>query len=63
MAGTKDGVRKTRERHGDDFYKKIGAKGVPKKRRGGFSNPELAREAGKKGRRTPPKDDGQLKGV
>lgn len=54
MAGTKAGGIKARnanyERHGDDFYKRIGAKGGRNGHTGGFAaNRELARIAGKKG--------------
>lgn len=54
MAGTKAGGEKAKltnkEKHGDDFYAKIGAKGGRVSKRGGFaSNPELARIAGRKG--------------
>lgn len=54
MSGTKIGGKKAaytnRLRHGLDFYKEIGAKGGRNGHTGGFaSNPELAREAGRKG--------------
>lgn len=54
MSGTKAGGAKAaktnRERHGDDFYAKIGAKGGRNGHTGGFyTNRELAREAGRKG--------------
>jgi general stress protein YciG len=54
MAGTKEGglkaAAKNKEYHGDDFYKRIGAIGGKKGTTGGFyANPELAREAGRKG--------------
>lgn len=54
MAGNKAGGIKSKEtnlqRHGADFYKRIGAIGGRKGHTGGFaSNPELAREAGRKG--------------
>lgn len=54
MAGTKVGAIKARdtnyEKHGKDFYKKIGSKGGKKGHTGGFfANRELARKAGKKG--------------
>lgn len=54
MAGTKAGGQKARktnyERHGKDFYKKIGAIGGRNGHTGGFAaNPELAKIAGKKG--------------
>lgn len=51
MAGTKAGGKKAaktnKERHGKDFFKRIGAKGGRNGHTGGFaSNPELARIAG-----------------
>lgn len=54
MAGTKAGGMKAAEtnkkRYGKDFYKKIGSVGGKKSTTGGFAaNPELAREAGRKG--------------
>lgn len=54
MAGTKEGGRKAaatnRLRHGEGFYANIGRKGGQKSRTGGFyNNPELAKEAGRKG--------------
>lgn len=54
MPGTKEGgiraARTNRERHGKDFYAKIGAKGGKLGTTGGFAaNRELAREAGRKG--------------
>lgn len=59
MAGTKEGAQKAKEKHGEDHFKKIGKIGSAqvKNRKGGFSDPKLASEAGKKGRRTPPKDE------
>jgi general stress protein YciG len=56
MAGTKAGAIKARdtnyEKHGKDFYKKIGSKGGKKGHTGGFfSNRELAKKAGQKGGR------------
>lgn len=56
MAGTKAGGEKaaktTIERHGKDFYAKIGAKGGRNGHTGGFaSNPDLAKVAGAKGGR------------
>lgn len=57
MAGTSEGNKKaaqtTKLRHGQDFYKKAGAKSWEnpnRSRKTGFAlNPELAREAGRKG--------------
>ena len=56
MAGTKEGGKKAsitiKEIHGEDFYKRIGSKGGKSgdpSKRGFASNPELAREAGRKG--------------
>ena len=54
MAGTAQGgvlaAKTNKERYGKDFYKKIGQVGGQKSRNGGFAaNPELAREAGRKG--------------
>lgn len=54
MSGTIEGGIKAREtnkiKHGDDFYKRIGAKGGKKCVKKGFgTNPELARIAGAKG--------------
>lgn len=56
MAGTKAGGKKAAqtnmEKYGDDFYASIGRKGGRNGHTGGFaSNPELAREAGRKGGR------------
>jgi hypothetical protein len=56
MAGTKAGGRSAAEtnydRHGRDFYKRIGAIGGSKGHTGGFAaNRELARIAGAKGGR------------
>lgn len=56
MAGTLEGGRKAsktnKERHGDDFYKRIGAIGGKKGTTGGFyANRVLARIAGAKGGR------------
>ena len=65
MAGTKIGGKKAAETnrriHGKDFYARIGAKGGRNGNTGGFaSNPELAKEAGRKGgkasKRGPAKD-------
>lgn len=56
MAGTKEGGKKAsiviKEKHGEDFYKRIGSKGGKSgdhSKSGFASNPELAREAGRKG--------------
>ena len=54
MAGTKLGgvkaAQTNKNRHGADFYAKIGAKGGKKGTTGGFAaNRELARIAGRKG--------------
>lgn len=66
VSGTLAGGRKARDTnyklHGKDFYKRIGAIGGRNGHTGGFAaNPELAREAGRKGgkisRRGPTKDD------
>jgi uncharacterized protein len=56
MAGTTNGGRKARDRniekHGADFYARIGAIGGRKGKTGGFyANRELARIAGAKGGR------------
>jgi general stress protein YciG len=56
MAGTKDGGKQAaqtnKEKHGKDFYARIGAMGGRKGRTGGFfANRELARQAGRKGGR------------
>lgn len=54
MAGTREGALKARQvmidKHGADYYAIIGAVGGRNGNTGGFyNNPELAREAGKKG--------------
>ena len=54
MAGNKEGGLKAKktniERHGKDFYRRIGAKGGRNGHTGGFAaDPERAREAGRKG--------------
>ena len=54
MPGTKNGGIKAAEtnkkRYGKSFYQRIGAMGGKKSTGGGFAaNPELAREAGRKG--------------
>jgi len=56
MAGTEAGgkaaAKTNKKRHGDDFYKRIGAKGGRNGNTGGFAaNRELARTAGAKGGR------------
>ena len=57
MAGTKAGAAKTvatnKERYGEDFYKKMGAKGgkVTGVAKGFASNLDRAREAGRRGGR------------
>lgn len=56
MAGTKEGGQKAaktnKARYGTDWYKKIGTIGGKNSHTGGFAaNPELAREAGRKGGR------------
>lgn len=70
MPGTKSGGAKaaaTNKRiHGSDFYAKIGRKGGKNGHTGGFAaNPELAREAGRKGglisRRGPSKNSSRIK--
>lgn len=54
MAGTAKGGRlaaqKNKQKHGEDFYKRIGAIGGRNSHTGGFfANRELARRAGAKG--------------
>lgn len=54
MSGTKIGGVKAaatnKKKHGKDFYKRIGALGGQKSKGGGFAaNPEIAREAGRRG--------------
>lgn len=54
MSGTPVGgklaAQRNKERYGEDFYKRIGAKGGKKGTTGGFyNNPELASRAGKIG--------------
>lgn len=54
MAGTKAGGMKAaktnKKLHGENFYAQIGRKGGRNGHTGGFAaNPELAREAGRKG--------------
>lgn len=71
MSGTKAGGMKAAktnlERHGADFYKRIGHKGGKNGHTGGFASmdPERVRECGRKGgsisRRGPAKKDGSDK--
>lgn len=50
VEGGKKAAKRNKELYGNDFYQKIGAMGGKKSRGGGFAaNPELAREAGRKG--------------
>lgn len=54
MSGTKIGGVKAaatnKKKWGKDFYKRIGALGGQKSKGGGFAaNPEIAREAGRRG--------------
>jgi hypothetical protein len=54
MAGTKEGGKKValtnKQKYGDDYYKKIGAKGGANGHTGGFyANRTLASIAGRKG--------------
>lgn len=54
MSGTRAGGLKAsatnKQRHGEDFFARIGKKGGENGHTGGFaSNPELARKAGRKG--------------
>ena len=54
MAGTKEGGKKAaatnKEKYGSEFYANIGRKGGQNGHTGGFAaNPELAKEAGRKG--------------
>lgn len=50
FAGGQAAAKTTKEKHGEDFYKKIGAIGGKKGTTGGFyANRELARIAGAKG--------------
>ncbi len=56
MAGTVKGgilaAQKNKKKHGDDFYKRIGAIGGKKGHTGGFyANRDLARKAGARGGR------------
>lgn len=55
MAGTKAGGVKAaatnKAKYGEDFYRELGRKGGRNGHTGGFAaNPELAREAGRKGK-------------
>lgn len=50
IAGGKAAAATNKKRHGDDFYRKIGAKGGLLGKTGGFyANRQLASEAGRKG--------------
>lgn len=50
IEGGKRAAAKNKQRHGADFYARIGAMGGRKGHTGGFAaNRELAREAGRKG--------------
>lgn len=53
MAGTREGglkaAQKNKTLYGETFYPKIGSMGGKISRGGGFSDRELAREAGRKG--------------
>ena len=50
IAGGKRAAATNKAKHGEDFYKNIGRKGGKNGHTGGFAaNPELAREAGRKG--------------
>lgn len=54
MAGTREGglkaAKANKERHGADFYKRLGQRGGAAGHTGGFAgNSELARELGRKG--------------
>jgi hypothetical protein len=50
LAGGKKAAATNKERHGEDFYREIGAIGGKKSTNGGFAkNRELARIAGRKG--------------
>lgn len=50
LAGGRKAAKTTKERHGEDFYARIGQKGGANSHEGGFaSNRELARIAGRKG--------------
>ena len=52
LSGGKKAAATNKARHGEDFYKKLGAKGGKAGHTGGFAaNPELARIAGAKGGR------------
>jgi len=56
MSGTPTGGQRAaqtnKEKHGEDFYKRIGASGGRKSRGGGFTGrPDLAQAAGTKGGR------------
>lgn len=65
MAGTRAGGLKAaatnREKHGSDFYRRIGCKGGHNSNSGGFaSNFELARRAGELGGRMSRRGDGVM---
>lgn len=50
LAGGRKAAKTTKERHGEDFYARIGQKGGANSHEGGFAaNRKLAREAGRKG--------------
>lgn len=52
ISGGKRAAQRNKQRHGADFYARIGAQGGKKSRGGGFAaNRELARAAGAKGGR------------
>lgn len=58
MAGTSSGAKKARDANlakDPNYYSKMGSKGgstITKEPKGFAANPELAREAGEKGKRT-----------
>lgn len=50
IAGGKAAAKTNKQKHGEDFYAKIGSMGGKKGRTGGFyADRELARRAGRKG--------------
>ena len=64
LAGGKKAAATNKMKYGEDFYARIGKMGGQNGHTGGFaSNPELAREAGRKGgmisRRGPAKRSGE----